>query len=104
MKSKAEEHIHTYVRFKGYGTGNFYRCIAPDCNHYRVREGCIGKRNLCSFCGKQMILTREDLKRARPRCINCSNTKEAKLHREGDLIKTAFVTYALPFLQKNENE
>jgi hypothetical protein len=29
-----------------------------------------------------MVLSHEDLRRARPRCIKCSNTKEAKLQRK----------------------
>lgn len=72
-------HIHTYVRYKS--RPGYYRCDAPDCTHFNTKEHITGKLSLCSLCGQQMILDSEALRRARPRCINCSDTKKAKIHR-----------------------
>lgn len=68
-------HVHTYVKYKG--RPGFYRCDAPDCTHFIDKESILGKYSLCTECGSQMILTKDDLRRARPKCFNCSNTKEA---------------------------
>ena len=73
-------HIHTYVRYKS--RPGYYRCDAPDCTHFNTKEHITGKLSLCSLCGQQMILDSEALRRARPRCINCSDTKKAKIHRK----------------------
>lgn len=73
-------HIHTYVKYKN--RPGYFRCEAPNCTHIIDKELLEGKLNLCSFCGAQTILTREDLRRVRPRCLNCSETKKAKLHKK----------------------
>ncbi len=73
-------HVHTYVRYKA--RPGYYRCDAPDCTHFLDKENVQGKLSRCTVCGDQMILSREDLRRARPKCMNCSNTKTAKMHRK----------------------
>lgn len=81
-------HIHSWVRWKkNLGEMNF-RCDHPDCNKIQPRSLLLGKRALCSIChGNEIILTGEDLRRAKPRCINCSTTKEALLKKErGDIM------------------
>ena len=72
-------HIHTYVRYKRnqWKRKDLYRCNDPYCNHYAERTFIVGKASLCTKCKNEFILTMEDLKLAMPRCINCSNTKEA---------------------------
>src|SRR5215471_1359478 len=77
-------HIHTYVKYKG--RPGFYRCNAPDCTHFIDKESITGKISLCSLCGEQMILNREALRRAKPRCINCSDTKKSRAHKRAQEI------------------
>lgn len=42
------------------------------------KEDLVGKRARC-ICGNEFNLTPEDLKRARPRCLECSNTVKSRL-------------------------
>lgn len=57
-----------------------YHCVHPDC-FFKCEKGLLlGKRNICS-CGSEFILTVEDLRRAFPKCINCSDTLYARLHK-----------------------
>ena len=72
-------HIHCYIRFRR--RPGYYRCYDPICTHFLDKESLLGKMTACFDCGTKFILTREDLRRAVPRCLNCSNTKEAKAHR-----------------------
>ena len=95
-------HIHTYVKYKR--KPGFFRCEAQDCTHSIDRELIIGKLNLCSMCGKQMILTREDLRRARPRCIECSETKKAKLHKKAMQLTKLLGTAAFDPLELNSKQ
>lgn len=37
---------------------------------------------MCNICGAQFQLTYRDLERAQPRCINCSDTKQARLAKK----------------------
>lgn len=73
-------HIHTYFKFKG--RPGFWRCGAPDCSLVIEQDLIKNKLSLCTQCGQQMILTREDLRRAAPRCLDCSNTKRAVAKRK----------------------
>lgn len=66
-------HIHTYVRF----TKDVYRCSDKHCYHTAKKSILVGKATLCTECGQEFVLTREDLRRARPRCLACSKTKKA---------------------------
>lgn len=73
------KHTHTFVKHetrKGY-----YRCNDPHCTSFFERSFIVGKASKCLDCGSEFILSREDLKRARPKCLKCSNTKEAKTFR-----------------------
>jgi hypothetical protein len=79
-----DKHTHTYKRHptrKGYSY-----CLGADCQHIQETKLLVGKRNKCK-CGKLFILTREDLRRAIPRCINCSTTRIA---RERQIAKQLF--------------
>lgn len=71
------KHVHIYVRYKR----GLYKCNDPHCTHFADREFLVGKATLCSKCGSEFVLTREDLKRKAPLCLNCSDTKEAKRYR-----------------------
>lgn len=69
-------HIHTYVKYKG--KPGYFKCDAQDCTHWVDKELIVGKLSLCTQCHSQFQLTRDDLRRSRPRCINCSDTQKAK--------------------------
>lgn len=69
------KHTHTYTRYKKH----YYKCNDPQCTHFADRSLILGKMNKCPFCGKEWVLTKEDLRRATPRCIECSDTKQAKV-------------------------
>src|SRR5215471_15171059 len=75
-----KEHIHTYKKHpsrKGYSF-----CLGKRC--YSIVETAIleGKDNRCK-CGNVFTLTKEDLRRVTPRCLQCSNTKAAKAFLKG---------------------
>lgn len=80
-------HVHTYVR-KGEGRKvKYYRCEHPKCTHYDHKDNIRGKETLCAICKKnKFILNSEHLKMARPRCLDCSQTSEAKNIRENKKI------------------
>ena len=81
--SKVLDHTHTYVRWKKAFGEQQYKCDDPDCTHTAPRSLILGKRTICSICrAKDFILDSKSLKLARPRCPDCSNTKEAKKQRE----------------------
>jgi hypothetical protein len=70
------KHTHTYVKYKN--RPGYFRCNDMKCTHFIDQERILGKLSKCNFCGNEFILTEEDLRRVRPRCLNCSNTKIAK--------------------------
>jgi hypothetical protein len=72
-------HIHSYVRF----SASQMKCADPYCSHLQTKERLLGKVSRCPICKTtDFILTRADLRLAKPRCINCSNTKEAREFKE----------------------
>lgn len=93
------EHIHTYVRFKK----KFYKCNHPKCTHFALKELILGKESACPSCGTVFILTREDLKRATPKCKNCSNTKEARRYRTAKTLMDSAIFEDIE-KKKDENE
>jgi hypothetical protein len=74
------KHTHTYIRHET--RKKYMRCFSPHCTH--VIEAAIlrGKASLCTICGDEFVLTREDLRRAKPRCPKCSMTKEGGIRRD----------------------
>lgn len=81
----AINHIHTYKRLilkSGRNSPARYMCADPDCSHNTLADLLIGKSSLCNKCHEKFVLTYEDLRRAKPLCINCSNTKEAREFRK----------------------
>lgn len=82
-----QKHIHTYVQFKA--RKGYFRCAATDCpkdNHHLEREAVIGKRSRCPDCGTVFVLDNQDVKRVRPLCLNCSDTKKARAYRLGQSV------------------
>lgn len=72
-------HIHLYERWKKIkDTGTvIYRCTHPLCTHTAEKSFILGKACKC-VCGNEFVLTMEDLRRFRPRCFDCSNTKASR--------------------------
>lgn len=70
-------HTHTYKRY----TKNRYMCAHPHCMHYTDKKMLVGKASCCNICGKEFFLTIDDLKRSKPRCLNCSDTSRSRRHR-----------------------
>lgn len=87
-------HIHSYIKFKK--RPGFFRCNSPDCTHFIERDAILNKLSLCTSCGNQMILTREDLRRAKPKCLDCANTKKAKAHRKAQDLTRYLGTESFP--------
>lgn len=74
----AIKHTHTYKRY----TKKYYMCAHPECTHLLPKKMLVGKLSCCNKCGKEFKLTSDDLRRAYPVCLNCSNTKAAKKHQQ----------------------
>lgn len=75
----AQNHLHTYTKYKD--KPGFFRCTGKYCTHFVIKEVLVGKAAMCPLCGSEFVLTHEDLRRTTPRCIECSQTKEARLRR-----------------------
>lgn len=82
-------HIHSYIRGRRAVSPTvtrkdpqLYVCSDPLCTHKMRRESLYGKLSLCPGCLRNtLILNSQNLKLSRPRCLDCSNTKEAKARR-----------------------
>jgi hypothetical protein len=79
---KSLNHVHTYVRNRKIFGEQYFQCAHPDCYDLKAKKDLIGKRSMCAICGQtEIFLTADDLKRARPRCANCSNSKKPRNDR-----------------------
>lgn len=74
------KHTHTYVQYKK--LPGYWRCAAKGCTHYIDKERMLGRLTRCNSCGAEFELSEEDLRRVKPKCIDCANTKEAKMQRK----------------------
>jgi hypothetical protein len=72
----ALKHVHSYSRYRKH----YYKCNDPMCTHFLDKKMVLGKMNKC-VCGQEFILTYEDLRRATPKCKDCSNTKESRVYK-----------------------
>ena len=87
-------HTHSFVFWKNNFGERTFRCIHPECYKILPVSLLIGKLNECCLCHQiKFTLTKEDLRRVKPRCENCSNTKEAKRKR---VIKEFLEATAVP--------
>ena len=80
MPQLEEDHIHTFER--SLENKEIFRCVHPLCSYYWRRVYLIGKLARCQKCDLPFTLTRDALKRKRPICVSCSNTKAARELRE----------------------
>ena len=72
-------HIHEFIKWKVRFGELFYRCAHPDCSKITEQSLLVGKRSTCGLCHTgTLVLTKEDLKRAKPRCLECSETSAAR--------------------------
>ena len=77
MKRDVREHRHILRR----ATKVTFACI-DDCSFRETKAYLLGRIVRCPFCQSEFQLTKEDLKRALPRCPRCSNTKENRVTNE----------------------
>lgn len=78
-------HTHTFIRYRKKKTSmgeviQTYRCYDPRCTYRVDRDFIKGKANKCP-CGKEFILSGEDLRRAFPKCLNCSDTAASRQYK-----------------------
>lgn len=89
----ALKHVHTYVKYKN--RPGYWRCDDKLCTHFIDKERVKGKLSRCNSCGAVFELTYEDLRRVKPVCVECSNTKEAKQKRKvSEIAEQAIEIYA----------
>lgn len=75
-----KRHIHSYERLPG---GKLWRCLHPACSHTAKRYEVKGKESYCGSCSKAIVfMTYENMRRARPRCTDCSTTRKALRHKD----------------------
>lgn len=77
------KHIHVYEKSRKKASEwkkQVYRCANPTCSHYTLAPNIEGKQAKCK-CGALFIIQIKDLwhKKVNLTCLNCSNTKEAKI-------------------------
>lgn len=80
------KHTHTYVRGKVQFGELHFRCAHPDCTHSARVSMVVGKRSICAVCGQNELILPDQpsilSKIAKPRCLECSQTKEARQRRQ----------------------
>ena len=95
------QHVHSYVFWKYQGGVKnpetpkeaWYKCADAHCTHTAPRSFILDKASICPKCfSKELILDREALKRKRPLCIDCRNTKEAQQYRKAKVILEELLT------------
>src|SRR5947207_914367 len=98
------KHVHTFVRWRdNQWKRDLYRCFDKHCHYFVERSFLEGKASLCTKCGSEFTLSKEDLKRAKPMCVNCSNTREAKQIRAARrLVSTANIAKMIESEVKNQ--
>lgn len=78
MSNTILDHIHCFVRWKKNFGEMQWKCDSPDCYEVKPQSLIEGKRSICAICHEnEIILTKEHLKRKRPRCEDCSRTQVA---------------------------
>jgi len=78
--AKVLDHVHTWMRSPR--DNQYYLCRDPHCSTKKHRKDLNGKASICNFCGAEFVLTWTELDYAKPKCMNCSKSKEAQHFRE----------------------
>ena len=79
------KHIHSYIKFRVQKSDGqqLWKCADPRCTHFDTQTKITGKLTLCPGCHDvTFVLDGDMMRRTRPLCINCRDTKEAKAYRE----------------------
>lgn len=86
VNSDGSPHIHEFVRVQ---KTNSYRCAHPQCYTVYHKKVLKGKESICGACHKnKIILTFEELRRAVPRCLDCSGTNKAlEIQRHKEILR-----------------
>lgn len=58
-----------------------FRCAHPECYSMNYAPVLVGKLSICTACSREFVLTIEDLRRNKPVCLYCANTKEGREFR-----------------------
>lgn len=96
----SQQHIHTYVQFKA--RPGYFRCAAPDCSHFLIREMVIGKYSLCPGCDNKFIIDFENSELRTPKCIMCRDTKKSKAFKKGQELMAKMVNFSIGDGSKSE--
>jgi len=78
-----ETHIHTYeFAYKNKDGTEMWRCADPTCPPKKYRADLVrDKLSKCPSCEHSYVLDRESMRRRRPKCPRCRDTREGKLAR-----------------------
>lgn len=72
-----KDHVHSVIK----ATGSRYTCSDPECTWRDSKEYLIGKQSRCPYCGTIFILTKTNIRLAKPWCGMCNkkplNTTDA---------------------------
>ena len=98
-----EEHIHSIVRshYTAHKKSMVFKCNDPVCMYTVTipknnRSLLIGRASTCPDCGEVFILDSEALKRKKPVCLNCSNSKTAREFRRSKDITQDLINQLFP--------
>lgn len=78
------DHTHIYKKWKKLPSGEqLWKCNHQRCTHF-IEEGLIeGKISICNICKQnELLMSKENLRRVEPRCVDCSNTAEGRRKRK----------------------
>ena len=90
----ALNHVHTYVFMETRNGTRYWKCDDPHCTHFNRESLIKGKASICTQCRvKEVIMDWKDingkqLKRKRPLCMDCAQTKDAiAFRRNRDIVE-----------------
>ena len=88
-------YVHEYERSKS--NKEIYRCLHPQCSHYKKREFLVGKEAICHKCKNKFILTWLQLRNKRPVCEFCTKSpKSSELQNMRELTSKTLDINELP--------
>lgn len=89
QKERVGPHAHSFVRYKIMGNPPemHWKCADPHCLFVVPGSLISGKASLCPNClDGEVILNKEAMRRKRPVCLKCQNTKEGKAYRAAQAV------------------
>jgi hypothetical protein len=79
---------HKYVRVKIGRSGRIvFKCSIPGCVHHIREELAEGRLTICHRCNNEIVLTKLNMKLAKPHCDDCTVRKNKSVDVIADLIK-----------------